>query len=213
MKYSVSILNEYVQKYPFLSDSLPEIEQAICLMIETLSHQGKLLVCGNGGSSADAAHIVGECVKGFLKKRPLSADMKQKLIQYGELGVSLSEKTQGSIPVIDLGCHTALITAIINDIGGEYIFSQQVAGFANKNDIVWCISTSGNSKNVLNAAIMAKANGAFVIGMTGSSGGELKRYCDCCITVPSDNTPHIQDMHSSVYHAICAAIEDYFWKE
>lgn len=213
MRYHTELINDYVQKQPFLTGCMPEIEKAIELLINCFSGQGRLMVCGNGGSGADADHIVGELVKGFLKKRPLTDDVKDRLAQYGTSGMDLIAKTQGSLPAINLGCHTALMTAIVNDIGGEYIFSQQVAGFAGKNDVVWCISTSGNSKNVCNAAMMAKAKGAAVIGMTGATGGELKQYCDCCIAVPSDCTPHIQDMHSSVYHVICAAVEEFFWKE
>lgn len=213
MEENDNILEQYVKLQPFLKGCMPEIQTAMELLLHCVEAGGKLLVCGNGGSNADADHIVGECAKGFLKKRPLPPAMKARLSQYGALGESLADMTQSAFPAINLGCHTALMTAVINDIGGDYIFSQQVAGLATEDDVVWCISTSGNSKNILFAAIMAKAKGAKVIGMTGSKGGRLKEYCDCCITVPSDSTPHVQDMHSAVYHVICAAVEEHFWKE
>lgn len=212
MKYRSQILQEYVETYRFIDECLPEIEQSVSSIIKSVSNSGKILICGNGGSCADADHIVGELVKGFLKKRHLKNKLKEKLINFGEKGKILADITQEGIPAINLGCHTALSTAIINDIGGEFIFSQQIAALADKGDVVWCISTSGNSKNIINAAIMAHAKEAYVIGMTGSKGGILKGLSDCCIRVPSDSTPYIQDMHTSVYHVICALVEEYYWK-
>lgn len=213
MNNHAGTLNEYLQKQKFLNGCLKEIETAIQMIVKSVENGGKLLVCGNGGSCGDADHIVGECVKGFLKKRYINSSLKEKLLQYGEMGADLVQVTQEGIEAFNLGSHTSLITAITNDIGGEYIFSQQIAAIARENDVVLCISTSGNSKNILNAAIMAKAKGSNVIGMTGISGGQLQEYSDCCIKAPSDVTHYIQDMHTSIYHIICATIEEYFWDE
>lgn len=206
------ILQEYKQKYEFIKKVEKEIISTIEIINNCICHKGKLLVCGNGGSNSDADHIAGELLKGFHKKRPLSEKEKEKLAVFGEEGKILAQNTQGSIPIINLGTHTSLMTAVINDIGGEYIFSQQVMGFGMTEDVFIGITTSGNSKNILNAAMIAKMKGMKLIGLTGESGGKLKEFCDICICVPSKYTPDIQDMHTSVYHAICAAVEEQYWE-
>lgn len=214
MKESTSAVFEaYVEKYSFLSPLREEILRAVELIRETYQQRGKMLVCGNGGSNADADHIVGELVKGFLKRRTVSQETAELLSAYGEDGVVLAQMTQGSLPAINLGAQTSLITAVINDLGGPYIFSQQVMGLGAAGDILFAISTSGNSKNVVNAIMIARTRGMKVIGLTGEAGGRMKDICDCCIRVPSSFTPDIQDMHTSVYHLICAAVESEFWDE
>ena len=204
------VFDEYIQKFPFMNEIKIEILNAFHLLNDCFFNQGKLLICGNGGSAADADHIAGEMLKGFTKKRPLTNIESYK--QYGEDAFILANRLQGSLPVINLSAHTSLVTAVINDIGGEEIYAQQVVGYANPKDILLGISTSGNSKNILNACIVAKVNNMKTIGLTGKDGGKMNEFFDCVIRVPSNITCHIQDMHSTVYHCLCAMLEVERWE-
>lgn len=206
-----AVIADYQRKYWFIQQVAEQLRQATEMLLEAVATRNKILVCGNGGSNSDADHIVGELLKGFNMKRSLTKEEREHLAEFGERGKRLAENTQGAISAINLGCHTSLMTAVINDLGGEYVFSQQVMGLGRSGDILLGISTSGNSQDILNAAVIARTKGLLVIGLTGSSGGRLKKLCDCCICVPSDLTPDIQDMHTSVYHAICAAVEAEYW--
>lgn len=172
-------------------------------MIETYKKGGKILVCGNGGSASDADHIVGELMKGFLKKREVTD---------GKIPQELREKLQGALPAISLCAHTALITATANDNDADMIFAQQVYGYAKENDLLIAISTSGNSKNVVNAAGVAKALGVKVIALTGEKGGELKSLANVTICAPSNETYKIQEYHLPIYHYLCARVENEFFE-
>ena len=167
-------------------------------------NQGKLLICGNGGSAADADHIVGELMKGFLKKRELP---REKQLLFGELSLGL----QGALPAIALTQHGALNTAYMNDVEPSMIFAQQVYGYGKPEDALLAISTSGNSLNVNNAVRVAKKCGMKVIGMTGKDGGLLRRLADICITVPESETAYVQEDHIAVYHTLCAMLEEFFF--
>lgn len=191
------------ERYPQLNTCAGEIEKALSLMIDTYKKGGKILVCGNGGSAADADHIVGELMKGFLKKREVT---DEKIPQ------ELREKLQGALPAISLCAHTALVTATANDNGADMIFAQQVYGYAKENDLLIAISTSGNSKNVVNAARVAKALGVKVIILTGEKGGELKSLSNVTICAPSTETYEIQEYHLPIYHYLCAKVEEEFFK-
>lgn len=163
---------------------------------------GKLLLCGNGGSAADCAHILGEFVKGFRKRRPLSADMRARI------GEAWADALQCGLPAIDLTCNNALISAVINDIGGEYVFAQQVMAYARRNDVIIGISTSGNAENVRRALSAARALGAYAIAMTGQGGGKLAGACDLLISAPHTQTYLVQEAHIKYYHEICMRVED-----
>ncbi len=172
----------------------------------------QLLLCGNGGSASDAEHIAGELMKGFLKKRPLEEALQKRL---GEIGGSEGEKIgrslQQGMPAISLVSQTALGTAVINDIHGDMIFAQQVNALGQEGDVLWALSTSGNSRNVVAAAIVAQARGMKVVGFTGQGGGALKAYSDVLLDVPYTETHLVQEAHLPIYHALCAMLEERFF--
>ena len=187
------------ERYPQLNICKNDIENALSLMIDTYKKGGKILVCGNGGSSADADHIVGELMKGFLKSRKVTDE---------RIPQELREKLQGALPAISLSAHTSLMTATINDNDADMVFAQQVYGYAKDNDLLIAISTSGNSKNVVNAVKVAKSLGIKTIALTGETGGELKQLADVTICAPSTETYKIQEYHLPIYHYLCASVEN-----
>ena len=189
-----------------------QVAQAIAALIICYEREGKLLVCGNGGSAADAEHIVGEMMKGFCLPRRLSDNDKAQLASVaGDDADLLGTKLQYGLTAMSLVSHSALITATGNDQDGQLIFAQQVWGLGQAGDILLAISTSGNSKNVLLAAKTARAKNMVVIGLTGATGGKLAGLCDISITVPSNNVAQIQEMHLPIYHHICASVEAHFF--
>ena len=203
------IIDDLIQRYPALSVCRKEVEAACAVMIETYRNGGKVLACGNGGSAADAGHIVGELMKGFEKKRELEDTLKKNLEEVGgERGRYLADILQKALPAISLNTHEALISAVANDMDADLVFAQQVAGYGNKGDVLFAITTSGNSRNVIDAAITARAMGLTVIGLTGESGGRLKAYCDITICVPAQRTAEVQEYHLPVYHTLCRVVEE-----
>jgi D-sedoheptulose 7-phosphate isomerase len=208
------VLNSLIKKYPQLAGVKENISEAAEMLIYCYSTGGKVLVCGNGGSCSDADHIVGELMKGFEKKRPVKGELAEKLTGIGgERGKYLSEKLQQGLPAISLTVHNALITAVANDIDGDLIFAQQVIGYGNPGDILIGLSTSGNSQNVTDAIIAAKAKGMKVIGMTGETGGKIKPFCDVLIPVPETRTLSVQELHLPVYHTLCLMVENHFFEK
>lgn len=208
-KQTEDVFYKYKKKYSFINQIEKEILLVYELLDKTFSKHNKVLVCGNGGSSADADHIAGELLKGFVKKRPLMN--KLDFLSFGLEGEKLAEKLQEALPVINLSAHTSLITAVINDIGGDEIYAQQVVAYGQVNDVLLGISTSGNSKNIINAAIVAKIKGMYTIGLTGADGGRMNQIFDYLIHVPASITSDIQDMHSAVYHCLCEMLEVERW--
>jgi len=189
-----------------------EVAQAIAALITCYEREGKLLVCGNGGSAADSEHIVGEMMKGFCLPRGLSdTDKTQLAFVAGDDTDLLGTKLQYGWAALSLVSHSALMTATANDQDSQLIFAQQVWGLGQAGDILLAISTSGNSQNVLLAAKTARAKNMLVIGLTGATGGKLAGLCDIAITVPSDNVAQIQEMHLPIYHHICASVEAHFF--
>ena len=191
-------------------------EARICEAFETLracfAGGGKLLVCGNGGSAADAEHIVGELMKGFLLKRPLPANRAEALRRVApEEGERLAAALQSALPAISLAGHPALSTAFANDVAPDMVFAQQVLGYGRPGDVLWAISCSGMSHNVINAALTARASGMTVLGMTGRGGGRLAAVAGQCISVPETDTFLVQELHQPVYHALCAMLEEEFF--
>ncbi len=203
------ILDQLFLRYPPLEFCRPEVEAACEAVINSYRHGGKVLVCGNGGSAADADHIVGELMKSFEGKRPLDDKIKRRLEKTEpQRGHYIAGKLQQGLPAISLNAHTALITATANDLDPALIFAQQVAGYGRAGDVMIAISTSGNSQNVTDAAITAKAMGLTVIGMTGEGGGKLKETCDIIIRVPASRTAEVQEYHLPVYHTLCRVVEE-----
>lgn len=189
-----------------------DICRTFSYIVNSFEQGGKLLVCGNGGSAGDADHIVGELMKGFMKKRRIPQELKEALSKYRE-GEDISNKIQMALPAISLSSHASLITAFSNDIEYDTAFAQQVYGYGRKGDVLIGISTSGNSRSVVNAMVTAKAIGMVTIAFTGRGGGRLTELADVTLKAPADSTWEIQDMHSTIYHALCAMVEEYFWKE
>lgn len=190
------------ERYPQLNICENDIENALARMVDTYKKGGKILVCGNGGSSADADHIVGELMKGFLKERKVTDE---------RIPQDLREKLQCGLSAISLSAHTSLMTATINDNDVDMVFAQQVYGYANENDLLIAISTSGNSKNVVNAVKVAKALNIKTIVLTGKTGGILKDLADVTICAPSSETYKIQEYHLPIYHYLCAKVEEKFF--
>ena len=189
-----------------------QVAQAIAALIICYEREGKLLVCGNGGSAADAEHIVGEMMKGFCLPRSLSAHDRDRLTAIcGDDAVRLGEKLQYGLPALSLVSHSSLITAIANDLDGDLIFAQQIWAMGKATDVLLAISTSGNSENILLAAKTARAKNMMVIGLTGAGGGKLAPLCDVLVDVPSNDVASIQEMHLPIYHDICRQLELHYF--
>jgi len=204
----MELLQQFFERHKELAYLEVQVKQAIQVIVQAFRNGNKLLVCGNGGSSADADHIVGELMKGFEMKRNLLPSLQGILKeQYGERGAMLASALQQGLPAISLSAHTALLTAVSNDLGGEYIFAQQVAGYGKAGDVLWAISTSGNSVNVNNALMVAKASGLTTLGLTGETGGDMKPFCDVLLNVAGSATAGVQELHLPLYHLICRLIE------
>lgn len=207
-------LEDLINRYPVLKECADDINKVFCFMSNSFSSGNKLLIAGNGGSSADAEHISGELLKGFKSERKVSSSFKNCLCLVDkELGENISSKLQRSLPVISLSNHQSLNTAFINDVpnGGEYCFAQQVFAYGKKGDVLLAISTSGNSKNIINAAVTAKALGMHVVALSGNDGGKLKEFADAEIIVPGSETFIIQELHLPIYHYLCLALEEKFF--
>lgn len=207
------ILNDLMERYPALDCVRTEIVKAYEIL-ETCYHEGgKLLAAGNGGSAADSEHIVGELMKGFVKRRPVTAEFGEALKEADPVrGAKLADKLQGGLPAISLICHGALSSAFANDVDGTLSYAQQVNGYGKPGDVFLGISTSGNAENIMYAAVTAKAKGMKVIGLTGKDGGKLADISDASIVVPSMETYKIQELHLPVYHALCLMLEERFYE-
>ena len=207
-------LNELMEQYPRLRTCKYSIAKAYKLLWRCYGQNGKLLTAGNGGSAADAEHIVGELMKSFKQPRPLPQAVKEKMIQLDtKRGSGMVKQLECPLPAISLTAHESLITAFLNDVGADGVFAQQVLGYGKAGDVFLGISTSGNSENVLEAAIAAKTMGLSVIGLTGAGGGQLAQYSDVCIAVPEKETFKVQEMHLPVYHCLCLMVEAEFFGE
>lgn len=206
------MLDELIKRYPILERVREDIGAVYGILERCYENGGKLLIAGNGGSAADAEHIVGELMKGFVKKRPVSEEIEKALKTVDpQMGVELSEKLQQGLPAIALTGHAGLTTAFMNDVDGSMTYAEQVLGYGKEGDVFLGISTSGNSKNVLYAAVTAKAKGLKVIGLLGRDGGRIRGYSDTAIVVPEQETFKIQELHLPVYHALCLMLEEYFF--
>lgn len=207
------IEKQLIERYPLLATVEVQINDAYEAMYECFASGHKLLIAGNGGSAADADHIVGELMKGFIKKRPLSEELKKSLQNLDHIqGTELSRQLQQGLPAIALHNHQALNTAVLNDIDGTVMYAQQVCGYGQSGDIFLGISTSGNSVDVYNAALIAKAKKMKVIGLLGKDGGKIKDISDVSIVVPEMETYKIQELHLPIYHALCLMLEKNFFK-
>ena len=206
------MIKELIKRYPALECCKEQIEAARDTLIECYEKGGKLLLCGNGGSSADCDHIVGELMKGFLHKRPINeADKARMRADSPELSDKTLNSLQMGLPAISLTSISALNTAFANDVDPELIYAQSVFALGKADDVLIAISTSGNAKNVCEAARVAGAIGMKVIALTGRDGGKLKSLSDVCVIAPECETYKIQELHLPIYHYICAEVEKHFF--
>lgn len=201
-------INVLISRYPCLELLKKRLMESVEVIIESYSHGGKLLICGNGGSAADSLHIVGELMKSFVLKRKLPRDLQDNLrSSYPDSAEYYIKNLQSAVPAISLVNEVGLITAYNNDNTSDLVFAQQVLACGREGDVLIAISTSGNSKNVIHAAKIARAVGLKVISLTGQGGGGLAGLSDVLLDVPSTITYQIQELHLPVYHTICLAVE------
>jgi len=201
-----------LSRHPVLENTEQDIIEAYSVMEECFSHGGKLLIAGNGGSAADSEHIAGELMKRFKKPRPISDELAGRMKRIDAIrGEKLARNLECGLMAIPLVAHEALSTAYINDVDGLGVFAQQLLGFGRMGDVFLAISTSGNSQNILNATVVARASRIKVIGLTGADGGELAQVSDVAIKVPETETYMIQELHLPVYHCLCLMLEDHFF--
>lgn len=205
----VKILWEH---YPELYPIQVSLIQAFELLCNCFRQGGTLYLCGNGGSASDCEHIVGELMKEFQIKRPLTFKQIQEFDDaFSTEGVYVARQLQAALPAISLPSQVSISTAFINDVQAEFLYAQLIYGYGKKADVLWGLSTSGNSANIVNAMIAAKSKELQTLGLTGQTGGKLERYCDVCIKVPSKTTFLIQEYHLPVYHTLCRMLEKEFF--
>lgn len=201
-----------VKRYPVLTCVKDDIVATYLIMEECYEKGGKLLIAGNGGSAADSEHIAGELMKRFKIPRPVDARFEATLKEIDPLrGGELAKNLERGLTAIPLVAHEALSTAYLNDVDGMDVFAQQLFGFGRQGDVFLGISTSGNSKNVINATVVARAMGIKVIGLTGKQGGELAEVSDAAVKVPEIETYMVQELHLPIYHCWCLMLEDKFF--
>lgn len=205
------IMEELTERYPQLKGCVSDIEKAFSILRNSIRNGGRLFVCGNGGSSSDSEHIVGELLKSFKKRRPIDRETYEKLQSFGAKGAYLCEKLEGAIPAYSLNSQTGIMTAFANDKSWDATYAQQIYGLANSGDCLLTLSTSGNSKNCVYAAMAASAKGLSTIALTGAGGGELQKCCQCTVAVPEKETYKVQELHLPVYHCLCAMLEEEFF--
>lgn len=205
-------LEALLKRYPALKAIEEEIAGAYLAMEEAYLNGGKLLIAGNGGSAADSEHIAGELMKSFKRPRPVSRDFERQLKEAApDEGAELAKKLEGSLAAVPLTAHEALNTAYSNDVDGKCVFAQQLYGFGKKGDVFLGISTSGNSTNIINAAVTARAMGIKVIGFTGEDGGRLRELSDVAVRVPERETYMVQELQLPIYHCWCLMLEERFF--
>ena len=205
-------VDDLVKRYPSLETAAEQIKAAYNILEMSYANGGKLLIAGNGGSAADCEHMAGELMKKFRIPRPVPEKLAKRLTEIDPVrGAQLAEKLEVGLTAIPLVAHEALTTAYINDVDGYGVFAQQLLGFGRPGDVLFAISTSGNSKNVMNAVILARALAIPVIGLTGADGGELGRTAAVAIKVPETETYKIQELHLPIYHCLCMMLEEHFF--
>ena len=215
MKLDVKLMKHIdllIERYPVLKSIKDSIIDAYLLMEQSYLNGGKLLIAGNGGSASDSEHIAGELMKSFKMERRIPDDFKEKLISIDSVrGEQLAKNLQQPLLAIPLVSLEALSTAYINDVDGYGVYAQQMLGFGKPGDVFLAISTSGNSKNVMNATVVARALGVKIIGLTGKNGGELADVADVAVKAPSYETYMVQELHLPIYHCWCLMLEERFF--
>ncbi|MCA1754791.1 MAG: SIS domain-containing protein [Spirochaeta sp.] len=211
--FSPSLIH-LTERYPRLQPQQEDLLAAYRVLKTGFTQGKRLFLCGNGGSAADAEHIVGELMKGYLKSRPVSAELRDNLVrQHPTDGEYLADHLQGALPALALTGHASLSSAYANDVAADMVFAQQLYGYGRPGDMLLAISTSGNSANVVNAVKLAQVLDIHSIGLTGADGGLLADLCTVTIRVPETSTPRIQELHLPVYHWLCEALEEHFFRD
>ncbi|MGN0853010.1 MAG: SIS domain-containing protein [Kiritimatiellia bacterium] len=203
-----AILAGLFARHPALEVCRQDIVAAFDALLAAYRAGGKVLCCGNGGSASDCEHIVGELLKKFKKHRDIPAAVRARLCAAGPAGIHLADRLEGSLPAISLVSQSGILTAFANDVGWDEAYAQQLLGLAKAGDVLIALSTSGNSRNCVLAATLARALGVTSIGLTGAAGGRFRDVCDIAICVPAEETYRIQEFHLPIYHALCAMLEE-----
>jgi len=205
-------VDQLIGRYPALEACREDLIKAVELICASYRQGHKLMVCGNGGSAADADHICGELLKGFLLKRPVSEDaIKEFESGFGAEGVEIAGKLQGGLRAVSLLSHSAFLSAFANDVDPDLMFAQQLWALGRSGDILLAMSTGGNASNVRKALMTARVKGIKSVLLTGNRHGCCEEYADCVVAVPEKETFKIQELHLPVYHAFCAALEERFF--
>lgn len=205
------VLEELGVRYPALVGRLDDIKKAFVVLDECYQKDGRVYICGNGGSASDSEHIAGELLKCFKKKRALPLDFAKNLEEYGEEGALLLQDLEGGLPAIPLCGFPGFTTAFANDKNPTLVFAQLVNSLGREGDVLVALSTSGNSKNCVYASIAAKAKGMKVVFLGGGNGGKLKELADVSVIVPEKETYKVQELHLPVYHCLCAMLEEEYF--
>ncbi len=209
---SGSHVQSLIERYPTLSVCESDLLRAFGVCETCFANGRRLLVCGNGGSAADAEHIVGELMKGFLKRRRIPTQFRESLAAVDpEASAHIAEHLQGALPAVSLCGHPALSSAFANDVAPDMVFAQQVYGYGQPGDVLLSLSTSGDSRNVVNAVLVARAKGLRTISLTGQRGGKLAHLCDITVRAPAADTAGVQELHLPMYHWLCAELERRFF--
>jgi D-sedoheptulose 7-phosphate isomerase len=206
MRTGYAAIELMLEKHPLPATVAEQLRRAASLLVDAAGRDALIMSCGNGGSAADADHMVAELMKGFLSTRPLDGATIGELTS-GALSPDFVSRLQRPIRAVSLCSNAALLTAIANDQGADAVFAQQVLGYGRPGDVLVCISTSGSSVNVVTAAVLARARGLSVIGLTGPDAGTLDAHCNVVIEAPGDRAGDVQDVHRPVIHALCAQLE------
>lgn len=205
-------LTDLIYRYPVLNCIKSSINESFLTLVKAFESDGKLLIAGNGGSAADAEHISGELLKSFCLPRKIDREFVSQLKQISpDKGEGIANTLEKALPVIPLVSFNSLSTAFSNDVSAKEIYAQLIFALGKLNDVFLGISTSGNSENIINAAIVAKAIGMKVIALTGKDGGQLNKHADISIIVPQNETFRIQELHLPIYHTLCLMLEEYFF--
>jgi len=205
-----------LERHPDLTGVLPQVQAALALLTRTIEDRGTIYVGGNGGSAADAEHIVGELMKGMEHRRPLGGRERTTLREHAPESMAgeadyLADRLEGAIRAICLTSQSGLLSAIANDTAGDMGMAQQLHGYGRPHDLFWALSTSGRSRNVVLAALAARASGVRVLAFTGAGGDRLGSLADVWVPVPATDVAAVQELHQPLYHALCAALEERYW--
>ena len=213
MKKNVNmVFEELFERYPQLLCCKKDIQKAYLLLQKAYDSNHKLLIAGNGGSAADSEHIAGELMKRFKEPRPLNKELKERLVKVDKvIGENLSNNLEMPLRAIPLTSHISITSAYMNDADAKGVYAQQMLGFGDEGDVFLAISTSGNSENIINACVVAKAIGVKTIGLTGNNESKLSKMADVSIKVPESDTFKVQELHLPVYHCLCLMLEENYF--